>query len=28
MLLATGHDQAAMVGEITETEQAGMVTLS
>ncbi|MEC7550192.1 MAG: selenide, water dikinase SelD, partial [Pseudomonadota bacterium] len=28
MLLATGHDQAAMVGEITETEQAGTVTLS
>ena len=28
MLLATGHDQAAMVGEITETEEAGTVTLS
>ena len=28
MLLATGHDRAAMVGEITETEQAGTVTLS
>ena len=28
MLLATGHDRAAMVGEITKTEEAGTVTLS
>ena len=28
MLLATGHDRAAMVGEITKTEEAGTIILS